>query len=77
MQTTKHIYNIFSGTYLEIPEPDLNVLCLGQIPLKNIPNFNCKKCYGKGHIGKDSVSFAYQICSCVRKNINIDLIKKE
>jgi hypothetical protein len=77
MQTTKYIYNIFSGTYLQIPNDDIKSLHMGQIPLKNNPNYSCKKCYGKGHIGKDSISYTYQLCTCVHKNIDIELIKKE
>jgi hypothetical protein len=69
------IYSIFSGTFYEIPEKDVELLNIGQIPLLKKPS-SCKKCYGKGHSGRDVNTLAYQVCPCVRKNINFQLIKK-
>jgi hypothetical protein len=77
MQTNKFIYNIFSGQYLEILEEDVKNLYNGQIPLKTKPNYSCKKCYGKGHLGRDLNNFTYQLCSCVRKIVDIELLKKD
>jgi hypothetical protein len=71
----KNIYSVFSGTYYEVPEKDVQLLNVGQIPLVKKPSSNCKKCYGKGHNGRDITSFAYQVCSCVRKNIDFNIVK--
>lgn len=71
----KNIYSVFSGTYYEVPEKDVQLLNVGQIPLVKKPSSSCKKCYGKGHNGRDITSFAYQVCSCVRKNIDFNIVK--
>lgn len=71
------IYSAFSGTYYETPEKDVSVLNEGQLPLKRKPSSSCSKCFGRGHTGRDTKSLVYLICSCVRKNINHDLIKKD
>jgi hypothetical protein len=73
-QTTIPIYSAYSGTFYEILEKDVNLLISGQIPLKKYPNKNCKKCYGRGHLGRNSQSYDYLVCDCIRKNINFDLI---
>lgn len=36
------------------------------IPLKGEPKKNCKKCYGRGHIGIDGDTGKYVPCLCVR-----------
>jgi hypothetical protein len=75
-QTTTLIYSVFSGIFYEVLTKDVELLNIGQIPLKKYPNTSCKKCYGRGHIGRDNQTYAYNICNCVRKNIDFDIIKK-
>jgi hypothetical protein len=72
----KQIYSVFSGTFYTIPEKDVSLLNIGQLPLVKKSNISCKKCYGKGHNGRDLNTFAFQVCSCVRKNIDFDIVKK-
>jgi hypothetical protein len=77
----KQIYSIFSGTFYEIPEKDIKILDVGQVPLSKLPPSNCKKCFGRGYIGRDKDNFAYYACSCVKKLVSLnetasDLIKK-
>jgi hypothetical protein len=72
---TKIIYSVFSGTYYEVLEKDVTLLNVGQIPLKSYPSQNCKKCYGRGHLGREQNTYAFDICSCVRKKIDFDLVK--
>jgi len=74
--TTKIIYSAFSGTFYTIPEKDFSLLDMGQLPLTKRPSSSCKKCQGRGHIGRDSQTFTYQICNCVRKVLDIEEIKK-
>ncbi len=78
MQTEqkKLIYSVFSGTYYDLLEKDVNLLDIGQIPLKSKPNKSCKKCYGRGFLGRDKNTYAYDICNCIRKCIDFDFIKK-
>lgn len=71
----KTIYSVFSGTFYEILDEDISLLDIGQIPLIKKP-INCKKCYGKGHNGRDLSNFSYQVCSCVRKNIDFNIVKQ-
>lgn len=75
-QTTKIIFSAFSGTFYTIPEKDFSLLDMGQLPLVKYPASNCKKCFGKGHIGRDNQTLSYQICNCVRKVLDIEEIKK-
>jgi len=69
------IYSVFSGTFYKIPEKDFTLLDMGQLPLIKKPN-NCKKCYNKGNIGRDNISLTYQICSCVKKVMDMEKIRE-
>ena len=75
MQTTKLIYSVFSGTYYEVLESDVKLLDIGQIPLTQKPSNSCKKCNGRGYIGRDIKTYAYEVCNCVRKKIDFDYLK--
>ena len=75
MQTTKLIYSVFSGTYYDVLEKDIKLLDVGQVPLKSRPPSSCKTCYGRGFIGRDKKTFAYELCNCVKKKIDFDYIK--
>jgi hypothetical protein len=70
----KQIYSAFSGTFYEIPEKDINLLDIGQIVLKSKPS-NCKTCMGRGHIGRDINSYAYEICNCIKKKVDFDFLR--
>ena len=37
------------------------------IPLDQFPNPKCKKCYGRGHVGKDLKTGLMIPCKCVKK----------
>lgn len=67
---TKLIYSVFSGTYYNVLQKDLPLLNIGQVPLLKKPPANCKKCYGRGYIGRDNKTFAYDVCNCIRKNVD-------
>ena len=69
------MYSIFSGTFYEIPDSDFHLMDGGQIPLLKKPSSSCSKCYGRGHLGRDTQSFGYTVCNCVRKVANINLLK--
>ena len=69
------IYSVFSGTLYEIPEKDVKLLDVGQVPLKKAPSTSCKKCHGKLDLGRDFQNYAYIPCSCLRKVINFDILK--
>ena len=78
-----NIYNVFSGTIIQIPEKDLKILDISQIPLKTYPKINKKQNYGRLYTGRDKDNFVYYAAPCVlkavdqelSKSINKDLIK--
>lgn len=74
--TTRLIYSVFSGTYYDVLEKDIKLLDIGQIPLIERPSKSCKHCKGRGHVGRDIKTMAHEICNCVRKKIDFDLIEK-
>jgi hypothetical protein len=66
----KTIFNVYSGELYELQEDELNNLQEGEIPLSCPPKRNCKKCYGRGYVGKDRLKSIYQPCTqCIEKNI--------
>lgn len=69
------IYNVFSGTFLEFPETDINLLQVGYLPLTKKPK-NCKKCHSRGFTGRDTRNLTYSPCSCVQKVLNLDILKR-
>ena len=75
MNNKKCVYSVYSGVFFEFPEKDIKHLDAGHIPLVKNQTKNCKKCYGRGHLGRDQNTLAYQICKFIRKNIDFDLIK--
>jgi hypothetical protein len=74
-QTTKLIFSVFSGTYYDVLEKDVKLLDIGQIPLTGYPSKSCKHCNGRGYVGRDTKTYAYEICNCVRKKIDFEYIK--
>lgn len=75
-QTPRQIFSTFSGTFYEIPEKDVSLLVMGQLPLKKKPSTSCKKCYGRGYVGRDAENLGYYACHCVKKVIDMDEMKK-
>ena len=69
------VYSVFSGTIYDVLESDVKFLDVGQIPLiKNPPN-NCKKCYGRYNVGRNSQNYTFSPCSCLRKVVNVDIVR--
>lgn len=74
MQTSKLIYSVFSGTFYHVPEKDIHLLDIGQIPLKETPK-KCSTCFSRGHIGRDKNTNAYEVCNCIIKKIDFECVK--
>lgn len=70
------VFNVFSGHLIDFPDIDKNTLQLGFLPLKSSPKSNCKKCYGRFYIGKNSQNLTYIPCSCVNKVLDLDILKE-
>lgn len=68
------VYSVFSGTFCEYLKTDFDLLDIGYIPLLKVP-LNCNKCFGRGHMGRDKKTLTYDVCNCLRKNIDHDMIK--
>jgi hypothetical protein len=71
-----NVFSVFSGSYFQIPEKDLNLLQQGHLPLIKKPRSNCKKCFGRGYSGRNKKELSYFPCSCVLKTLNTDILKK-
>jgi hypothetical protein len=70
-----YAYSIFSGTVYEILEDDVKYLDEGQLPLTQKPKDNCKKCYGRLNVGRDSQNLSFFPCSCLKKIVNVDIVR--
>jgi hypothetical protein len=68
-------YNLYTGTFYDVLKDDVHLLSENQIPLNKKPSSSCKKCYGRGFLGKNSVDFTYIPCSCLQKHINLNILK--
>jgi hypothetical protein len=77
MQTIKTtlIYSVFSGSFYDLLDSDLDLLDVGHLPLLKAPK-KCNKCYSRGYTGRDSQNLTYSPCSCVQKVLNFDILKK-
>jgi len=68
------VFSAFSGEFYDFPTKDIKHLVPEIIPLTSKPR-NCKKCFNRGQIGRNSNNFAYIICSCVQKVLDLSKIK--
>jgi hypothetical protein len=76
METKKiNIFNVFSGTIIQIPEKDLKILDISQVPLKSYPKINKKQNYGRLYTGRDKDNFVYYAAPCVLKVVDQELSK--
>lgn len=76
MNKTILFFSAFSGTFYELPESDISHMYPGQLPLKKQPKQNCKKCVGRGYTGRDVNNLFYITCSCLQKELNLDILKQ-
>lgn len=75
MNENIYMYSAFSGTMYSIPLSDVLLMPLGHFPLKNKPK-NCKKCCDRGFSSRNIENLSYNLCSCVVKNLNLELLKQ-
>lgn len=80
--TKRVVFSLVTGRIFEINEDEIQSLDNNQLLLNSVPNKNCKKCYGRFHVGKNLKNDMYTICpKCTIKYIDFDdmenrLIKK-
>jgi len=72
-----YIFSLLSGEIYKVFESELKVLDKYQIPLKAIPSSSCRKCYGRGHRGKNITLNVYTICPCMHKIIDYNRAAEE
>lgn len=63
----KHFFGLTSGDIYVVEEDEIKNLDNYQIPLTAAPKGSCKKCFGKRHIGYNTIYKIYQPCRCVKK----------
>ena len=53
----------------EIILADTDAVRVALSELKKMADPNCKKCFGRGHVGRDTITNNYHICGkCLRKS---------
>lgn len=74
----KLYFNMVSGEVYSICDDEVHLLDNQQIPLLARPDSNCKKCYGRGHIGFNTVFKIYEPCrKCGRKIFDMEAIRRK
>lgn len=69
----KLFFSLFSGEIYEVAENEISFLDPYQIPLKQRPNKNCKKCHDRLYIGYNIITKHYDICKkCGHKFIDME-----
>ena len=49
------------------PEQFMEAFMPGQVPLERLPDKRCKKCYGRGHRGRNAETGKFVPCSCTKR----------
>ena len=74
-----YYFSIFGGYIYQASEQEEKILDAFQIPLLDKPTTNCKKCFGKFHVGYNTSTRHFTICpKCSKKQIDVKkLLKKD
>jgi hypothetical protein len=74
--TKQLMFSLITGEIYTILSDELKVMDEYQVPLKQKPQSNCSKCYGRLYIGKDHIHQLYIMCpKCSIKCIDTEKIK--
>lgn len=74
----RNIFSLTTGTIYQLSEDELKNLDDLQIPLKKLPNSNCKQCYGRLYQGYDTKTKQYILCyKCLRKVADLEYIQQK
>jgi hypothetical protein len=72
----KRFFSLLSGEIYQVEEDEIENLDQYQIPLLKSPPSNCKKCYGRMHIGYNQKLKIYEMCrKCVNKCVDFKALK--
>lgn len=77
IKNMKLYYSLISGVIYEIPSDEIKNQDKYQVPLKKRPSSSCRKCYGRGYIGKNLKMDIFQLCNCMQKCIDFSNITDE
>lgn len=70
------MFSLISGEMYTILPEELEVHDKFQIPLLKKPKQNCKKCYGRFHIGKNKIHNIFIMCAtCAPTCIDVQKLK--
>jgi hypothetical protein len=76
MENLKLIFSLISGDMYYVELDEVKNLDKAQIPLLKKPNSSCKKCYGRFHIGYETLKQYYIPCpKCTKTCVDWDAIK--
>lgn len=70
-------YSLVSGEIFQIFESERKNAEKYHIPLVKKPSSSCKKCYGRGYIGKNIKTETYDLCKCMYKIIDFINLHRE
>jgi hypothetical protein len=74
----KLCFSFITGQIFEINEDEVGALDTNQILLVSRPSSNCKKCYGRFHVGKNTKNGYYLICKkCAIKCLDFDYMNEK
>lgn len=70
-QPKKFFFSLFGGEIYSVAADEIQFLDAFQIPLKEKPNKNCKKCHDRLYIGYNIITKQYELCTkCAKKFID-------
>ena len=69
MKNKLYAFSVITGQVFPIQEDDIKILFNYQIPITELPNPKCKRCYGRGYTGTDTKTKFHHMCQCTSKNI--------
>jgi hypothetical protein len=77
-QELKMYFSLISGDLYFVEADEVKNLDKAQIPLIKRPKSNCKKCFGRFHIGFENIRKHYLPCpKCMKKCVDWDAIKDD
>lgn len=71
----KKYFSVFTGLVYELDEKYAKNLDCGQLEITNLPKSGCKKCYGRGYTGKNTIIEHYDMCTCVVRDASPSFLK--
>ena len=72
------MFSLITGEIFYIQEDEIKNFNQAHVVLKETPKGNCKKCYGRFHVGREITKNYYIPCPrCMRKYADWDAMKQD